>query len=402
MRKLLLNFVVIFVLMNLTDCNTNKRENEYGHIDLVNGLKKKEFFSLSKIAEEIEYIFLETNDNCLVADIHRIVYDPPYFFITDRFQKAVFIFYETGKYVNKISAVGQGPHEYTEIYSFDAKDSMIYILDYNMRKIFKYDVKGKFYNALRVEERPSFIKIINENEILIASKNNAIELNNWFVFSQYDKDFKLKRKFHPMKHNGSEVVSQVHSFYRQKDTLVYWEWNIFDTVYNVLPEGRTEARYIIDPGKIPSSLNQSYEKSHLVEYNQFDISNLIETDKYIFLYCVYQRKSTPLIYNKNENRLIGIEMYLENDIDGGKPFWPKYKLNDNKVCTASFPDDIKRYLNMPIADYNKGFNYVSYRPKVDYDEEKHKKLLEQLEKTDDMSNPVLMIVTMKSDSNREE
>ena len=397
MRNILIYFTFFFFLLG---CNERNKETEYGRIDLESGFSQKSFYLLSEVAEEVEYVFLETNDSGLLAEIHRIEYNPPNFFIMDRFKKSILIFNETGKYVNKISALGQGPHEYTEIYNFDVFDNTVYILDYDLKKIFIYDVSGKFINSFTVDERPSFLKINSDSDILLASANRQVRLNDGFVFSQYDKNFSLKRKFHQMEHNGREVESVVHSFYWQKDTLVYWEWNIFDTVYNILPEGKIEMRFKIDPGKIPSSLIQSREKANLIEYNQFDISRLVETDDYVFLFCVYHRTSYPLIYSKKENRIIGIERFLMNDIDGGIPFWPILKLSDNKVCTTMSPDEIKNYLSRQIVDYYKGFNYESYRPKLDYNVEKHKKLLEQLEKTDDMSNPVLMIVTMKSSSKR--
>ena len=384
------------------NCNTEKRTFEYGHIDLEIGFQSKEFFRLSEVAVDVEYVFLETNDDCLLADIRNIVYDPPYFFVTDRFEKTIFIFNETGRYINKISAVGQGPHEYTEIYNFDAKNNCVHILDYNLRKIFTYDISGKFINDLKVDARTSFLKISFENDLILASSNHQIKSNEGFVFSQYDNDLNLKRKFHPMEDNGFKTNSTAHSFYRHKDNLIYWEWNIFDTIYNILPDGHAEARFIIHPGKIPSSHEQPYEKAHLVEFKQFDISRLVETDNYLFLFCVYNKTAAPLIYSKSENKIIGIEMSLANDIDGGISFWPTYKLSDNKVCTARFPYEIKTYLNIPIAVYNKGFRYEAFRPKLDYNVEKHKKLLEQLAKTDDMSNPVLMIITMKSNSNHDQ
>jgi len=388
------------LLFILGSCNNEKKESIYGHIYLQNGFKKKDFYRLSEIAEEIDYIFLETNDSCLMTDIKEVIYDPPYYFIMDNNEKSIFIFNEAGNFVNTISALGQGPQEYTMIYSFDVFDNILYIYDYNQRKILKYMVNGKFINAFRIEEWASYIKPVNEDIIYLASGNTEVELNEGYVFSQYDKNFNLKRKFKKMKHNGSERSYIAYSFYNQRDTLVYWEYNIFDTVYNVLPEGRTEARFIIDPGAIPSSLNRRRDQ-YLVESSQFDISSIIETDDFVFLFCVYHRSACPLIFLKNENQTVGIDNSLMNDIDGGASFWPFFKISNNKVGDSMFPEELKNYLKKEITEYHSNFNFQYFRPKTDYNVEKHKRLLEQLEKTDEMSNPVLMIVTMKSSINHE-
>ena len=153
---------------------------------------------------------------------------------------------------------------------------------------------------------------------------------------------------------------------------------------------------------MPSALELKYEELHIVKSGQFEIGTLLETDDYVFIHGVYDRLLHRLIYKKNENQTIGCEISLLNNLDGGSNFWPFYKFEDNKTGASLFPYQIKKYLDREVAEIQSGYDfYDDYRPKLDYDVEKHKKLLEQLEKTDDMSNPVLMIVTMKSSFNHE-
>lgn len=394
-------FTFCFLVLS---CKVEKKKYAFSYIELKRGFEKSIFFLLSEVAEDIEYIFLEANDSSLISDIRKVVYDYPYYYIMDSFEKSIFIFDGAGKFVNVISALGQGPREYTMIYNFEVYDGIIYILDYNLKKIFKYDINGKFINAFQVDEWVSFLKVIDNDNLLLVIKNydfivNNEYVNNGYVFLQYDKDFNLIRKFQPMERKGHEIGWSFHSFYRQRDTVVYWEYNIFDTVYNVFPDGHTEPRFLLIPPKTPSSLILKKGEAHLIKDGQFEISSLVETDDFVFLSCFNGRRRTPLIFYKNENRTVGIDHRLMNNMDGGIPFWPRFKFSDNKVATAMFPDEIKKFLNLKVEEYFKGFNFWEYRPKLNYDEEKHKKLLEQLEKTDDMSNPLLMIVTMKSSRN---
>ena len=378
-------------------CKDNKTQLPYGYIDLESGLTHQDIHLLSEVAEDITYIFLETNDNCLISDISKVRYDPPYYFIMDMQKKAIVIFNETGGFVNKIDAFGQGPGEYTRIWDFDVYDHIVYIFDDKQRKILKYGINGEFINSFKIEEYANHLKVNKEDEILLAIANFNLKSNENQIFSLYDKNFILKEKFKQMESTGSEVFSAVSSFYKHRDTLVYWEYNIFDTIYNiVLPDKYTEMRYFIDKGKLTSSLVNKYEEAAIVKDGQFQIGNILETDNYVFLFCINNKYFKVVLYDKIENQTLGVEPSFLNDIDGGMNFWPVFKLGDNKVGDSKFPFFYKNYFKKEVVDYYEGFNFNNYRPKLDFDDDKHTRLLDQLNKTDDMSNPILRIVTMKS------
>ena len=418
-KRKILHFLILFYIF--LSCNEQK-DYEHGRIDLKSGFENNELKLLSDVAEDIEYVFFETNDKCLMSAIDKVVYDPPYYFVMDDRQKHIFIFDETGKFENTISAVGQGPHDYTYIDDFDVHENILYILDRSLKKILKYEMNGKCSGTFvtKNKESASGIKVNNEGSILLAIRNDYLitfegdEIpehidastkykREGFIFSEYDRDFNFKRKFKYMKYMDWDFSYLTSNFYSQKDTLVYWEYNIFDTVYTILPDGNTKARYILDPGKLKPTLIIKREDGNKVFPSLFKITNIVETDDLLFLSGIYKLYATKLLYNNKENKTTGIEESLMNDIDGGISFWPSFKLSDNKVGRSFYPDKIKDYIKRSAAELKKGNEfYKTYKPKVDYDKEKHKKLLEQLEKTDDMSNPVLMIVTMKSNSNHEE
>ena len=413
MKKIMIIFCSVFLI--IAGCTKSKKDYEYGRIDLESAFKQPDYYRLSEVAEDIEYVFLETNDSCLVADIYSVVYDPPYYFITDRFETSIFIFDETGKYVHTISARGQGPQEYTKIDHYSVYNNVLYILDEDQRKILKYEVNGQCTGVFHINEYASGIKALNEDEILTVTLNcylitfeddvipeifdSSVKYKReGFIFTEYDRDFNLKRKFKYMKHTGSKHNDGIFSFYKHRDELVYWEYNIYDTVYTILPDGSSEARFIYDPGDIPSTLELRTDQNYGEWLSgHFELGSLKETDDYVFIFGIYNRYVALVLYNKKDNTTRGVTESLMNDIDGGISFWPGFKVSDNKFGTSLFPDKIKKYMARETADLKSGKDfYDAYRPDLDYDVAKHQKLLEQLEKTNDMSNPVLMIVTMKS------
>ena len=66
---------------------------------------------LSDIADEVQYIPLETNSECILSKGYTIVPTKDYFFIADG-EKPLFVFDREGKFVRKIGKVGKGPGEF--------------------------------------------------------------------------------------------------------------------------------------------------------------------------------------------------------------------------------------------------------------------------------------------------
>ena len=101
-----MKYLLFFISILLICSNCSKKKNEFGRINLEKGFNKKEFILLSEVAKNVEYLFFETNDSCLMTNIRKIVYNAPFYFVTDYRKNSIFIFDETGKFVNNISSVG--------------------------------------------------------------------------------------------------------------------------------------------------------------------------------------------------------------------------------------------------------------------------------------------------------
>lgn len=116
------------------------------HIDMYSALQNKaEILNTSQIAEDIEFIPLETTDDCLlgetftniiITDSDIIVYD----------HNGCYRFDRQGKFKNRIGTKGNGPGEYINTLSImaDTINQWIYMSDYMQRKYVKYDFSGKY------------------------------------------------------------------------------------------------------------------------------------------------------------------------------------------------------------------------------------------------------------------
>lgn len=92
----------------------------------------------------MEFIQLETNDSCLLGEINKIKISDSLLFISDRNNK-LFVFDFSGRFVNRIGTIGQGPNELLNLSHFyvDRDNKQVGIYDVLKQQIFQYDYVAK-------------------------------------------------------------------------------------------------------------------------------------------------------------------------------------------------------------------------------------------------------------------
>ncbi|WP_209329319.1 6-bladed beta-propeller [Lunatimonas salinarum] len=67
---------------------------------------------LSELAKEIRYVPLENHPESMLVNVQEIIIRKNYLYAVDRILKAVFVFDHQGKYIGKLTRLGEGPGEY--------------------------------------------------------------------------------------------------------------------------------------------------------------------------------------------------------------------------------------------------------------------------------------------------
>ena len=98
-----------------------------------------EEYLASSFIRNYKIIPLETNENCLLSSIDKIKKVNEKLFVLDRVNNAIFIFRESGEYLQSLFKVGNGPGEYVQIMDFDVEDDCLYVLDFPRQAILKYN-----------------------------------------------------------------------------------------------------------------------------------------------------------------------------------------------------------------------------------------------------------------------
>ena len=136
----------VVLILALSACGQVKEGTEY--LSKTNEIMEYEDNKLSSILESFDVVPLETNDDCLIGRVTSVKKrGGRYYVMSDR--KNLHVFDGNGRFVVKVSNVGQGPGEYEQLCDFEADDQYIYVLDY--KKMHLFNLYGKFQKTIPLE-----------------------------------------------------------------------------------------------------------------------------------------------------------------------------------------------------------------------------------------------------------
>lgn len=330
----------------------NNEEAETFVIDAFNK-KSNQTTNLNDYIESCKVVPLETRRDALVNKINKaIVSDNKVYLLCDR--DKIYIFEaDTGKFINKIYAVGQGPEEYIEITDFTIEKRTNNICTYDERKhkVFKYAANGQFINAIKTKFHGLNIYSINDsiygiydnNNVLTSEKNDLLLVNNDFS--------KLERLYFPHKEKfykrplGKSYYTK-HHYFNTYDDRTYITPSIYHYTYEIIGtklkpkynfdfgDGNIEptddiffTEDLIDSGKVFDVNYYENSRTFFVEYALNMTRNILyidkETKNQVFM-LDKEWKNVPLLYyifstkivravNEDEDTFMTITEFAEDD-----------------------------------------------------------------------------------------
>ncbi len=404
MRKLIINFFILYFISLLSSCvnksgekhkieqNSIKKKVELPYeIGLKEKLNHTENIPLSILGKQLKYIVLETSPDCLLRKIDHIVFTDNFIFISDF--DALYKFGRDGSFIQKIGKTGRGPGEYRNVFTFalDKLQNKIYL--YNWGIMQEYDFDGNYIKSLDVKKLVSTQYIIHNSDEFIFHIGNAPEYSNPIEYSLIVTDTNAKPiasfiNYHKRKSKPGITIAKS-PFYIFRGQLRFMEYSV-DTLYTVVSD-RLKPYAIFDLGRFKMNpdplipLDESGKNKVLKQLNnKIWIRDILEDTDYLYINLAYGfTDSLKLgIFNKHDKSII----YLNgsgfiNDLDGGVRFWPKYIYNDRVLVDYVKAYDFKAtFLDKTSPDFKEKYG------------EKYTKLINIADKLNDESNPVLMIM----------
>lgn len=144
------------------------------HLDLEKYVKETKSIPLSTIGNEIHYIPLETNHDCLIRNIKKVLFSKSFIFVNDF--DYLFQFDIKGKFIRKIGQKGKGPGEYGHVFDFciDYVRDRVYIIDYKPR-IHEFNFNGNYIRTVNRERLESHQFLMLDSSRLIFHIANVTE-----------------------------------------------------------------------------------------------------------------------------------------------------------------------------------------------------------------------------------
>ncbi|MFK1836020.1 6-bladed beta-propeller [Bacteroides fragilis] len=436
MKHMSLLLIGVFVLLG---CSSNKKQEPISKsgvpvINLSEDVSTVLSLLLSEAAEKLEIVPLEMTDESVLSDITEMQVTDHNIWIDHGREFYIYRFSRTGKFLNKIGSIGQGPGEYTTYSTFlvDEDKKEVYIIA-NTNGVLAYDFEGNFKRKivdiqmiLQLFSSPYDQYILN-NQKFFATQNfglyRPIDKNSLWSFVSLGDDFQKKKFFKNPAYVGKE--EQIIANRANMDRMVnYWmEYLTSMDTYNAqltLKYPDTDTIYCYDDATnqllpqyaiFTDEEKGDYEATHLwfkdrKAFDYFSIKSYYPTKDFIYLvgskgeevytYC-YNKKDGSVRLQKRQStiterdvpwfsfplRQMKRDFVLDNDLGGGD-------FTVDSRSSGKYWIDILE----PGGDEN-WIDIDQIKSSTVIDESKKKELIRVLESATEDSNPILMIATLK-------
>ena len=349
MKKIIYLSIVLSLLSSCSNKQAHKQSQEeniqqeksFYTIDLSKDFSgsDNQTLLLSDIVEDVEYVKLETTDDCLMAGSVRgfITNDDIYTLNKYSDEKLLRFDRKTGKFISQIGSIGQGPKEMIDPGFVFAKDSLVYVSSSISNKVYVYTNENQFVRSVPFcKDRSSSedgagqtISVIDHQYIvrhpgqLQASFNcnqyiaaDVIDMNSNRLFAMRDTSdvygIMLTLDWDPIRWYYKGNIN----FYNEPDRTVYAV-----TKDSIIP------RYYFNLGDNKWPVIDGKLTKEFFKYIKF--KSFRETEDYLYLYWNQSQKGYFARFNKKTETLdvqeqakfwgggwyLGVPG-LKNDIDG--------------------------------------------------------------------------------------
>lgn len=203
--------------------------------------------------------WLETNDSSLLYDISNIAHLGGRMLIQSRTLWKIFS--NDGSFVGEVTHKGEGPDNFLWMGNIWNDDSLVYMYDFSLNKIQKYDSDGRYHGYDTIKRGDAEDFDTHPIEAYITRNDGVFYVNQFLGTEPFNYVFCHASDIHSVpKPIRSRRHENGHTFYNRifidndNHRLLYWE-HIKDTLFTVTTDG-VEPLYVFDYGenKVPKEV----------------------------------------------------------------------------------------------------------------------------------------------------
>ena len=404
-------FVFLFICTVFSACS-RKHVGEENFIRIDASYSDNMTLNLSDFAESVEFIPLQTNDDCLLARLTKIQYvNNNYYIVTGVMSTndRILVFDKDGTFLYKLDKRGQGPDEYADIRDFDVMDNSHVIVVSGDAKFLIYNIEQ---NVCLIHKRWDYSPLktifINDRILLYNSGVTTHTSDAGFgpasdIFIEYDTEGNMIDSYYsPNKVFRKKIryVLPVQSFLSTGDQR-YFKYSFCDTIFEIKNRALIPA-YYLDFGnrKVPEkifkddNINGILDIAGAIKKNGgiFDTRYFSITPDYVYFYFNDSERNNYYIafFNPANAQTIKGNQIVDDIFFKG-----------NKYLLKDAPKNMDgEDLLWPVEAFDFINAYKSYKQratKEEWDEfcSKHANIVAICEKLKEDDNPVLLRIKVK-------
>lgn len=300
-------WIVLLGIMGLFSCHEGGKEDNLSFDLMVEAVDSLHY---SSFVDSVQYIELETTEDCLIGSINDVIRTPTHLFILDRRQQTIWIFDAKGHYLNKIAKQGEGPEEYVNLCQFEYVDNRIVALDLWTRSLLYYDLQGNYQGKKELTVWADDFKLLPDGSIIVSRLGTEQESRGVYLL---DVDGNMKQKV--IERDPDYVLSMTSDW-----ELCSWEKSVtcmapilHNEVYHI---DNTGAKVVYPFTFYPLPKHAYPEDVSKAKLEDFIRTEYIEGEKWIYAtFWSATQDVRCFLYDKAGQRH-WIGKFLSNDLDG--------------------------------------------------------------------------------------
>jgi len=355
-------------------------------------IKVKEAFdenrtiSIEKLCSSIDYVALETNEQCVIKDNPEIFVDNNYIVVI-AFRQILVFDRNTGDFIREIGQRGKGPGEYSatiregEVFNF-LKSTVK--AKKNGDKIIEYDLNG---NITSIIPTPIYVLPFTEtkqgNFIGYVPNDGGSEEVKLVTFDSLGKElYRIANKdfFDTQTPGVFRYLDDEAGFYKNGDHT-YFKEAYNDTIYQISDRSMIPSAIVDTHGLSPYfGIKGEKDYSNILS-NTLHIKDFFQVKNYLFFTSNYQKSEYSGYHNLSSGET---EVSNSNDNNANGFYY------DNTDFTFLYPQ--RSNLDDEI------FGYIDAKSIIDYNKsqpEARSKLPQNLKNVKLLDNPIIFIARVK-------